>query len=239
MTMDSLPVLHQEQVREVDRLAIEQYGMSGLVLMENAGRGCADVLCRLQARGPVVICCGSGNNAGDGLVLARHLELRGIPVRVLFCSDPEKLRGEAAANWQIARAAELPMFVLDETDVAARLARHLDGADWVVDALLGTGARGEPRPPLDTVIDTVNAHPASRLAVDIPSGVNGVSGECAQHTFRADHTCTFVAVKRGMLTTAARAAAGQVHVVDIGVPARLLAQFGLRPGHSEPAAGGS
>lgn len=82
------PFLTREQVRAVDRRAIDEYGMSGLVLMENAGRGCADVLCRIGIAGPVVICCGRGNNGGDGFVIARHLDLRGIVVRVLAWCEP-------------------------------------------------------------------------------------------------------------------------------------------------------
>src|SRR5213593_3262175 len=93
--------LTRDQVRELDRRAIEEYGMSGLVLMENAGRGCVDMLCELGCKGPVVIVCGKGNNAGDGFVIARHLELRGYTCRVLLLSPPHELRGDAAANFTI------------------------------------------------------------------------------------------------------------------------------------------
>src|SRR5437868_14789525 len=89
------------EVREVDRRAIEEFGMSGLVLMENAGRGCADVLCQIGCRGPVVVVCGKGNNAGDGFVIARHLDLRGVPVRVVLLGAPAELRDDAAANYAI------------------------------------------------------------------------------------------------------------------------------------------
>src|SRR5213593_3594583 len=92
-------ILNREQVREVDRRAIDEYGMSGLVLMENAGRGCADKLCELGIAGPVVICCGKGNNAGDGFVIARHLDLRGVAVKVVLWSDPAELQGDAGANY--------------------------------------------------------------------------------------------------------------------------------------------
>ena len=87
------------EVREVDRRAIEEYGMSGLVLMENAGRGCVDTLCRLGCRGPVAVVCGKGNNAGDGFVIARHLDLRPVPVKIVLLGSPDDLRGDAAANY--------------------------------------------------------------------------------------------------------------------------------------------
>src|SRR5213596_202481 len=94
-------LLSRAEVRDIDRRAIDEYGMSGLVLMENAGRGCADVLCQIGCRGPVAVVCGKGNNAGDGFVIARHLDLRGVPVKVVLLGPPAELRGDAAANYAI------------------------------------------------------------------------------------------------------------------------------------------
>jgi len=213
------------QAQEVDRRANEEYGISGLVLMENAGRGTADVLCRLGIGGRVVICCGKGNNAGDGFVIARHLDLRGYQVEVLLWSEPRDLVGDAAVNYQIIHKAGLPVEVLAGSHDPVRLAQRLAGADWVVDALLGTGARGAPRPPLDTVIDTLNAASVRRLAVDLPSGLDCDSGQAATRTVRADHTCTFVALKAGFLAPSAARYLGTVHVLDIGAPRRLVAEI--------------
>jgi NAD(P)H-hydrate epimerase len=213
--------LTREQVREVDRRAIEEYGMSGLVLMENAGRGCVDKLCEFGVQGPVVICCGRGNNAGDGFVIARHLDLRGYTARALIFSDPAELRGDAAANYAILAKCGVPVSVLTTVD-DERLATALADADWIVDALLGTGARGEPKPPLDRLIERLNQQPARRLAVDLPSGLDCDTGQPARHTFRAHHTCTFVAAKTGFASPAALEFLGQVHVLDIGVPRRLI-----------------
>ena len=225
--MKDIPVLSRDAVREVDRCAIEQYQIPGMVLMENAGRGCADVLCRLGIDGPVVICCGKGNNAGDGLVIARHLDLRGYPVRLLFWSDPTELVGDAGKNYYIARQAGLSMHTLTDPNDNAPLESCLQEPDWIVDALLGTGARGEPRPPLDLVIDRLNAHPAKKLAVDVPSGFDCDAGTAATHCFRADHTCTFVAAKTGLVAPGASQWVGQLHLLDIGVPRRLLEKFGI------------
>jgi len=214
--------LTREQVRRVDRLAIEEYGISGLVLMENAGRGVADVLSRHKPRGPVVICCGTGNNAGDGFVLARHLELRGVACRVLLWANPSALRGDAAVNFRILQKADVPVEVFAEGHDAARLETMLDGASWIVDALLGTGAKGDPRSPLDRVIDQLNATGVPILAVDLPSGLDCDSGKPGAPTIRAVETCTFVALKTGFASPAAKPYTGAVHVCDIGAPRKIM-----------------
>ncbi len=221
-------VLHsltRQQVRQVDQRAIEGYGLSGLVLMENAGRGVADVLCQLGIAGPVVIACGKGNNAGDGFVIARHLDLRGYPVRVLLWVDPAELRGDAATNYRILEKIEVPILRMNRESEATRVAEHLADAAWIVDALLGTGAQGEPRPPLDVAIDQLNAACAPKLAVDLPSGLDCDTGQAASHTVIAAHTCTFVAPKPGFFAPGAERYTGQLHVLDIGVPRKLIEEL--------------
>ncbi|MCC7474314.1 MAG: NAD(P)H-hydrate epimerase [Pirellulales bacterium] len=228
--------LSRRQSREADRLAIERYGFSGLVLMENAGRGCVDVLERLGIGGTVVIVCGKGNNAGDGFVMARHLAIRGYACNVLLASPPEELQGDAATNFAILRHCGIPIASvferfaeLPEPGATRRggsfVPPTLDSsAAWIVDALLGTGALGEPRPPFDAVIDWINTHSlaARVLAVDLPSGLDCDTGQPALHTVRADHTCTFGAAKIGFQQPAAKRYLGIVHVCDIGLPQRLF-----------------
>ena len=222
--------LTREQSRRVDRLAQQEFGFSGLVLMENAGRGVADVLCRLGIAGPVVICCGKGNNAGDGFVVARHLDLRGHKVRVLLWADPEELTGDAAANFRILAKTDVPIEVFPAAHDAARLAKLVEGAAWIVDALLGTGAQGEPRPPLDAVIDQLNAAAAAKLAVDLPSGLDCDTGQPARHTIRAAETCTFATAKVGFFAPAAAEHIGRLHVVDIGVPRKVIERAATKTG---------
>lgn len=217
------------QLREVDRRAIKEYGMSGLVLMENAGRGCVDVMCQLGCRGPVVVVCGKGNNAGDGFVIARHLDLRGIPVRVVLLSSPAELRGDAAANFAILSKCGVPRSDLSRAFDTATFDSQLAGCEWIVDALLGTGATGAPRPPFDAAIRRMNAAPGRWLAVDLPSGLDCDTGEPAEPTFRADCTCTFVAPKIGFANPAAAAFLGQIQVIDIGAPRRLIEEIGNAP----------
>lgn len=215
-------VLTRRQIRSVDPIAIKEFGMCGLVLMENAGRGCVDTMLRIGVAGPVTICCGKGNNAGDGFVMVRHLDMHRIPVKVLLWCDPEQLIGDAAENFRILAASQIPFISMSQTYNADHLAELLGDSEWIVDALLGTGAIGDPRPPLDQVIAQLNRYPAKKLAVDLPSGLDCDTGEPAANTFRADHTCTFVAAKPAFSVESARPFIGQVHVVDIGLPRRLI-----------------
>lgn len=222
-------VLTRSHVRDVDRRAIDEYGMSGLVLMENAGRGCVAVLESLHAEGPVVVACGKGNNGGDGFVIARHLDNRGIEVRVLVFCDPTTLTGDARANFEILSQTDVPIDAFSDAPLddesQRRIQTQLHTAKWIVDALLGTGATGAPREPLATAIRLINAPPGKKLAIDIPSGFDCDTGVAAEPTVTADHTCTFVALKPGMLRPEAKRHCGMVHVVDIGVPRKLLGEI--------------
>ncbi|MBW3600935.1 MAG: NAD(P)H-hydrate epimerase [Planctomycetes bacterium] len=215
-------VLTREQVREVDRRAVEELGMSSLVLMENAGRGCVDVLQRLGISGRVVVCCGKGNNGGDGFVIARHLELRGFATRVVLCCNADGLSGDALANYRILVKSDADIVQYGDEFNEPLLNETLDDADWIVDALLGTGAKGAPRAPYGEIISVLNERPAKKLAVDVPSGLDCDTGRPASVAFRADHTCTFVASKPGFLIDEAKPFLGQLHVLDIGVPTKLL-----------------
>jgi NAD(P)H-hydrate epimerase len=216
------PVLNRQQVRRLDRRAIDEFGMSGLVLMENAGRGVADVLQRTAPSGPIVLCCGKGNNGGDGFVIARHLDLRGVAVRVLAFFQPQELTGDAAVNFRILQRCDVPIDVFDGPVAPERLPATLADAAWLVDALLGTGATGDPRPPLDVVIAAMNAAGPPILAVDLPSGLDCDTGAAGRPTIRATRTCTFVAMKPGFLAPGAEQFTGSVQVLDIGAPRRLV-----------------
>jgi NAD(P)H-hydrate epimerase len=227
-----MTTLSRQQVREVDRRAIEDYGMSGLVLMENAGRGVAEAMLAMGVLGPVVVCCGKGNNGGDGLVAARHLNNRGKQVRVLLFVDPAELRGDAAANWRIIERAGIDYEIFDIDVTVGQLMPRLGDADWIVDALLGTGATGEPQPPISVAIESVNAAGKKVMAVDLPSGLDCDTGLAARNTVVADCTCTFVAVKPGFLAAGEEHFTGKVHVIDIGVPRRLIVDIAGTPAPS-------
>ena len=211
----------RQQVREVDRRAVEEFGVPGVVLMENAGRGAAELLLSLGVRGRVTVCCGKGNNGGDGFVIARHLDNHGVPVRVLLFARPEELVGDAAVNFGIIRTAGLPIAVHADSPAVESLREELAAAEWVVDALFGTGLSGPVRPPFDQVIAAINAGPAKVLAVDIPSGLDCDTGRPLGPTVRARHTVTFVGLKQGFAAPEAGEWLGQVHVVAIGAPRGL------------------
>ncbi len=211
--------LTRAQVREIDRRAIEEFGVPGVILMENAGRGAADVLLSLGVTSPVVICCGKGNNGGDGFVIARHLDNHGIGVRVLLFARPEELTGDAAVNFRIIERSGLAIRI--QPDVA-KLAHELADAAWIVDGLFGTGLSGAVRPPFDAIIAAINASGKPVMAVDIPSGLDCDTGLPLGTTIRATHTVTFVAEKLGFTRPAAGEWLGKVHVVDIGAPRRIM-----------------
>ncbi|MCH7989427.1 MAG: NAD(P)H-hydrate epimerase [Planctomycetes bacterium] len=214
--------LSRDEVRDVDRRAVEEYGMPGIVLMENAGRGAAELLLSLGVSGTILICAGKGNNGGDGFVIARHLENRGMNVTVLLFADPDQLKGDALVNYGIAAKAGTPMSLLGDTFDVERLEKQFAEADWIVDALLGTGTCGEIREQYATIINGINASSAKVFAVDLPSGLDCDTGEPLDPCVRADHTATFVARKVGFERTVSQEWTGTVHVIDIGVPRGLL-----------------
>ncbi len=224
-------VFTREELREVDRRAITGYGLPGLVLMENAGRNAAGLLRDLGARGPVAICCGKGNNAGDGFVMARHLENAGLEVRVLLATPMDAIRGDAAVELQVLRRAGTPL-VEAASDLAPDLVSawhdELARADWIVDALLGTGVEGAVREPFVNAIAAINASQKKVLAVDLPSGLDCDTGDGHRDCVRATHTATFVARKLCFDMTAVAKITGPVHVLDIGVPRTMLLGIQMR-----------
>jgi NAD(P)H-hydrate epimerase len=191
--------------------------------MENAGRGAAKLLIRLGIHGRVLICCGKGNNGGDGFVIARHLDNRRVPVRVLLLARPEELTGDAAINYHVIARAGLPMAVHADDPVREDAVRQeLAVCEWVVDALFGTGLSSPVRPPLDRVIGLINDSRKKVLAVDLPSGLDCDTGAPLGIAVRAQHTATMAAWKKGFASPAAKEWIGQVHLIDIGVPRKLL-----------------
>jgi NAD(P)H-hydrate epimerase len=216
--------LSRQQVREFDRRAIEELGIPGVVLMENAGRGAAELVISLGIHGRVVVCCGKGNNGGDGFVIARHLANRGVQVNTILLVRPEELTGDALMNYRILERGRYPLEVMGNAMGDAmgdadldRFKRELDRSEWIVDALFGTGLNGPVRAPFDKIIETINARRGRVLAVDIPSGLDCDTGQPLGATVRASHTVTFVAAKTGFSNPSAPAWLGQVHVADIGV----------------------
>lgn len=206
--------LTREQIRKYDQIAIEM-GIPGPVLMENAARGAVDVLLRVGVSGPVTIVCGKGNNGGDGFVMARWLHSMERTVAVELACDPDEISGDAAIAFAPLAKLKIPVH-----QIGKGTASRLHGSQWVVDALLGTGATGAVRPPYDTVIEQINGSHRPVLSVDIPSGLDCDTGKPLSDegpVVSADHTVTFVAHKRGFDSPPSRQWTGQIHVVSLGV----------------------
>ena len=216
-------VLDRDSVRAVDRAAIDEYGIPGVVLMENAARALAvETLAMMpKTAGLVVIVCGSGNNGGDGWALARHLHNAGSDVRIAPLGEPRE-GTDAAVNCRICRNMNLCEIVGD--DLPAQLA----DCDLVVDAIFGTGLDRGVTGAAATVIESINGSGRPILAVDVPSGLDCDTGQPLGSTIRAARTVTFVARKPAMNVEAARAFTGEVVVADIGAPVELLERFGRR-----------
>ena len=221
-----MEALTREQVREVDRKAIEELGIPGVVLMENAGRHAADIVMDVlendmhlvapDAR--VAVFCGSGNNGGDGYVVARHLHNIGVNVDAIAVKDVNTLTGDAAINCDVATKMGL---VVNYDNL-----ENKEGKEHVlVDALLGTGFQGDIRDDLVSVINLINQsrqRGAKVVAIDVPSGLDCDTGQPSNATIEADVTVTFVAMKQGFLAETAEKYVGQAIVVDIGAPPELL-----------------
>jgi NAD(P)H-hydrate epimerase len=217
--------LSRAEVREVDHQAIEEFGVPGVVLMENAGAGMVRILEGAGLSGPVAIVCGKGNNGGDGFVIARHLDAVGHDVTLLLACEPGDVRGDAAVNLEIATRSRLAIECLAGKDEAA-WEQALAGASLIVDALLGTGAMGPPSGAVASAIAAINTTRGRRgvrvAAVDLPSGLDCDTGVAAGACVRADLTVTFVAPKLGFAAAGAADFTGAVHVVGIGAPRMAL-----------------
>jgi len=209
----------REEIREVDGIAIEDYAMPGVILMENAGRGATQMALEMLGdieHPRVAIVCGRGNNGGDGFVVARHLHNRGVGVTVHLLAPREKIGGDALVNLRIAEKMKL--------DIRDAAAGELDFAEsgLIVDAILGTGLSGEVREPFRAAIRAINAAGKPVLAIDIPSGLDANTGEILGDCVRATRTATFALPKIGFRRNSGPAMCGDVTVVDIGVPREIL-----------------
>lgn len=217
-------VVTAAEMRAIDRQAMEEYGIPSEVLMEHAGKALADAAWRFlgeAGRRRVVVFAGKGNNGGDGCVAARHLHNRGAQVRIVTVDEPERYGGECARQLDIARRFGVEVVVLSRQN-ERKVQIHASTADLIIDALLGTGSRGEPQGEVKTAIELINASGALVLAADLPSGVDADTGAAPGVAVRAHWTVTFGLPKVGLLFGPGRELAGGWEVADIGLPAQLL-----------------
>ena len=209
-----IPLLTSDQMRALDRNAIETLGIPGMVLMENAARSVLEAIeDRYEdVRGlAVAILCGPGNNGGAGFALARHLHLRGAEVDVILLSDPAKLKGDALANYELAEAVGVQM--LDWNDEL-----DLDDYELLIDAIFGTGTDRAPDGAFAAAIQRMNESEAAVIAIDIPSGVDASTGRVPGEAVLATTTVTLQCAKVGLLLPPGRDFAGDVIVAPISIP---------------------
>jgi NAD(P)H-hydrate epimerase len=215
-------VMTRDEIRAVDSWAIKTLGIPGVVLMENAGRSCAELIkdkLKDIAHPKVCIFCGTGNNGGDGYVIARHLLNSSFEVVVVICGNREKVKGDAKINLDILERLGRPIEQLNlrDGDVPARVKTFAGDADMVVDGLFGTGLSGQLSDEYKQLIETINACNCPILAVDIPSGLDCDNGQPLGAAIRASYTVTFVAVKKGFASGSAAQYTGEIFVASIGV----------------------
>ncbi|MBI4559166.1 MAG: NAD(P)H-hydrate epimerase [Candidatus Hydrogenedentes bacterium] len=208
----AMKTLTAAQMREADRRCIEELGIPGVVLMNNAGMA----VFREIDRGPVGIVCGKGNNGGDGFVVARLALLAGLDSRVVLIGDLASVRGYAATFLKVYQNLGGAVLSAETEAAAAKAVAGLRDCTVLVDALLGTGTTGEVRGPIRAAIEAWP--PVTTIAVDLPSGLHTDTGEPCGCCIRADVTVTFQFPKRGFENPVAQPYLGRVIVTDIGIP---------------------
>jgi len=216
--MPELPIelYRAAQVRELDRIAIEERGIPGYTLMNRAGQAAFDLL---RQRWPdarrVAIVCGAGNNGGDGYVVARLARLTGLTVSVLALADPQQLRGDAQTAWWDAQTADVPILPFTRA--------NLFGSDLLIDAILGTGLERDVSGTWREAIEAMNSHAAPILALDIPSGLHADTGAMLGAAIQATATITFIGLKQGLFTGQGPSCCGALSFSDLGVPGDIYA----------------
>ena len=212
--------LTREQVREIDRRAIEDFHIPGIVLMENAARSFVEAVAHLLPNDEIGILCGGGNNGGDGLAIARHLHNRGHQVSVVMAVPPEQLKGDARTNWEV--VSRMRMYAGTKNGVFV-----LRESSLIIDALFGTGLTRPIGPEYAGYIGACNwegsPFECPVIAVDVPSGLDCNTGEpLGDLCIRADHTVTFVAEKAGFANPRSKQFTGEITVGCIGCPRELI-----------------
>ncbi len=207
----------RQQVRAVDVWAINTLGMPGVVLMENAGRGCCEIIIeQLKKRGGSKVCifCGTGNNGGDGFVIARLLKNAGFYVNVVLCGSAAKIKGDAMVNYNIANNIGVEIQELSSAEQVNSLA---GSCDLIVDAVFGTGLSGELKTEFAAIINAINELNKPVIAVDIPSGLDCDNGMPLNTAIKAVVTVTFVAPKKGFTNPRSTEYTGDVYIASIGI----------------------
>lgn len=221
----------RDSIRQLDRIAIAQYWIPGILLMENASRSIADhalaMLEQFDKTTPtprrVLVICGGGNNGGDGFGAARHLHNAAVNVTLALARPANEYKGDAMMTLKIAQKMNIPMLDISQNTDAFN---NTQTYDLVIDALLGTGLAENVRPPYTAIIDWINEQPAPVLAVDIPSGLDCDTGQPLGAAVRAHTTVSLVGHKLGFAQPGAKDYTGNILTAPIGAPRELVEGLG-------------
>ncbi|MDD2499998.1 MAG: NAD(P)H-hydrate dehydratase [Geobacter sp.] len=219
-----MKIVTAHTMQELDRRAINEYGIPGRELMEQAGQGCAEHI--LAAYGTrrskqAVILAGKGNNGGDGYVIARCLLEKGWQVQVIVLADRDRISGDAETNL-VRLPEEIIHFCPAEGELTEKHTDDIQQADVLVDALLGTGLRSDLTGIYLEAVELINSAPGKVVAVDIPTGIHGTTGRILGQTVHANMTVTFCVAKLGHVLYPAAEHVGRLVIVDIGIPPHLM-----------------
>jgi ADP-dependent NAD(P)H-hydrate dehydratase / NAD(P)H-hydrate epimerase len=218
-------IVTASEMQQIDRRTIEEFGIPGMVLMENAGRGATHFLLEQfpdLKNQRIGVLSGRGNNGGDGFVIARYLKQKGLAVSVYLLADSGKVQGDAAANLRFLKPLSIPLVELPDAASFSRLKSELTGLDVWVDALLGTGLKSDVKGYFKTVIEFINELNKPVFAVDIPSGLNSDTGHACGACIRARATATFAFAKIGHMVYPGADLTGALEIVDIGIPPPIV-----------------
>ncbi|TET97605.1 MAG: NAD(P)H-hydrate epimerase [Anaerolineales bacterium] len=213
-----IPSVTEDEMREVDRIAVQDFQLSVLQMMENAGRNLASHVIDVfgGAAGIITILAGSGGNGGGGLCCARHLHNRGFKVQLLLTRHPEALEGAAGAQYAILSSAGIVAVGLEDSE------RVISEATVVIDALIGYSLQGAPRGNTALLIEACNQWAKNVVALDIPSGIDATTGESPGISIRADRTVTLALPKRGLDPSRY-----DLYLTDIGIPPEVYLPLGI------------
>lgn len=210
-----------DQVRELDRLAIEARGIPGIQLMKRAGRAAYEALRRCWPEGPLTVFCGAGNNGGDGYIIAALAQQQRRSVKLVQLVERDKLKGDALLACEFAEQVGVTMAEFSGESMPGEF---IPGEGVIVDALLGTGLRGEVREPYGAVIQQINDSGLPVLAVDIPSGLSADSGAALGAVINAALTVSFIGLKQGLFTGRGPDCCGELVYSDLGVPEDIFSE---------------
>ena len=214
-----IKIVSNEQMRSMDAQTIDTLGVPGMILMENAGRQTyeyiVEFMSELNLFGRIDVYCGKGNNGGDGYVIARHFFNNGYPVQILSIGDPEKLSGDAKTNYLICKNYDIPIRIIN----SKKQLLEYDIAGIIIDAMLGTGIKGEVKGLFKDIIDFINDLGTPVVSVDIPSGLNGDFPSVSGSAIKADMTVTMALPKRAHLFYPSKKYVGLLEIADISMPA--------------------